>query len=322
MIGVLLALSFVLGFTASLILIRGEVDRISRLLENRDPASVEEIPVRLPFKFCERCVLAINNAMGAVSHVAFEERRHSAELLKGLSDLSHDIRTPLAAAKGHLQLIEATVDIAAPNAATHLRAALSRIDATSGILNQMLELARAMDPEREYEFGAVTLLPALISVLSNHEMELKERQWDPLICFEDEAVRVEGDPGALERVLENVITNSIRHGFSPLTCRQLRRGPSVVLEVSNEVDNPDLIDTESLFRRFYRADRSRTGEGTGLGLPIARALAEGMGMDLTARISGNTITFSLIMKSIEMENAQVNGRGKEWGAEKGQVSNH
>ena len=198
---------------------------------------------------------------------------------------------------GHLQLIEPAVGEASPDAAAHLRSALSRVDATSDILNQMLELARAIDPEREYELGAVALLPALISVLSNHEIEFVERQREPLINFEDEAVHVEGDPGALERVLENIVVNSIRHGSSPLMCRQFKMGALVVLEMSNEVDDPGSIDVNSLFRRFYRADRSRRGEGTGLGLPIAKALAEGMGMKLSARLCGETITFTLEMKS-------------------------
>lgn len=298
MTGLLLALAFVLGFATALVLVRGEVDRITALLEDRDPASAEGVSVRLPFTCFERCVLAINGALEAVGRKASEERRHNAELLMGLSDLSHDIRTPIAAAKGHLQLIETTVGNAAPDAAAHLRSALSRIDATSDILNQMLELTRAMDPEREYELGAVALLPTLVSVLSNHEREFEGRQWDPLIYFEDEAVHVEGDPGALERVLENIVVNSIRHGSSPLTCRQFRVGAFAVLEMSNKVDDPGSIDVNALFRRFYRADRSRTGEGTGLGLPIAKALAEGMGMNLAVRLRGETIVFSLEMNVV------------------------
>lgn len=294
----LVVASFALGFVIALALVRRETERVSSMLESRDPASVEGIDVRLPFKFCERLALAINGALAAVGKRALDERRRSAELLKGFSDLSHDIRTPLAAAKGHLQLIEAEVDSSAPGAAAHLRAALSRVDATSDILSQMLELSRAMDPEREYELGAVALLPVLVSVLSNHELEFEERAWDPTISFEDEAVCVEADRKALERILENLVTNAIRYGSSPVTCRQHREGQWVLLEMSNEVDGSDAIDVSSLFKRFYRADRSRAGEGTGLGLPIARALAEGMGMELVARTDVDTIAFTLKMRRL------------------------
>lgn len=293
----LLIASFALGFAVAFVFIRRELGRISCLLESRVPNSAEKIAVRLPSKYCERLVLAVNDALDAVSQRVFEERRHGVELMEGLSDLSHDIRTPLAAAKGHLQLIEDEIDVMSPRATAHLHAALMRIDVTSEILSQMLELTRAMDPDREYELETVALLPALVSVLANHEMDFGNRSWEPIVRFENEAVRVEGEPKALERILENIIINALRHGSSTLTCEQHREGAYTLLTMSNEVAESDSIDVDALFKRFYRGDRSRAGEGTGLGLSIAKALAEGMGMSLETELRDNTIAFVLKMKS-------------------------
>ncbi len=259
----------------------------------------------MPFRFSERLAAAINASLDEERSLALKERKRSSDLLRMLSDLSHDIRTPLAAARGHLQLvgIEDGVGESGLDAGSigHINAALNRIGATSSILDQMLDLTRASDPDKTYDLAPTSLLPALLGVLDNHETELLALE--PTVSFEDEAIQAEADATALERILENLVTNSIRHGSSVLRCVERREGAKVLLAISNEVADPRSIDTSALFDRFYRADSSRSGNGTGLGLAIAKALADGMGMGLAADLQGNVITFTLAMNAVRTHEA-------------------
>ncbi|MBD9204061.1 MAG: hypothetical protein EGQ29_05670 [Clostridiales bacterium] len=70
----------------------------------------------------------------------------------------------------------------------------------------------------------------------------------------------------------------------------------VALRVSNRCENAGSIDTGKLFDRFYRADPARTAGGFGIGLSIARSIAEGHRGAISARMEGDTITFTALLK--------------------------
>lgn len=70
----------------------------------------------------------------------------------------------------------------------------------------------------------------------------------------------------------------------------------VALWVSNRCENAGSIDTGKLFDRFYRADPARTAGGFGIGLSIARSIAEGHRGAISARTEGDTITFTALLK--------------------------
>lgn len=244
----------------------------------------------------DELAMAIDDALSNADDRILQERRRADEALKGLSELSHDIRTPLAAAKGHLQL--AGRHAMDRSAREHVAAAEARIDATAAMFEQLLELARASDPDRTYQRDVIPLLPLLLSTLSNHEREFEESGLEPFVSFAHEDARVIGDRQALERILENLAVNAIRYGTSGISCIQSEDDGSVVLRLSNEVSDRDLPDTDALFERFYRASSRERMPGSGLGLPIAKALAEHMGMGLDAKLEGSVITFRLRMPAV------------------------
>lgn len=290
-------LAFLLGFALALAMIAHEARRAASVLERRVPGSSEKLAIYLPFCYFKRLATAFNASLDEERGLALKERKRSSDLLRMLSDLSHDIRTPLAAAGGHLQLAVledgAGESGGAVGAADHINAALGRIGATSAILDQMLDLTRASDPDKTYDLAPTPLLSALLGVLDNHETELLAL--GPEVSFEGEAVQVEADAADLERILENLVTNAIRHGRARLRFAEWQEGEKVLLAVSNEVADPGSIDPSMLFDRFYRADTSRAGKGTGLGLAISKALADGMGMSLSAGLRGDVLTFTLTM---------------------------
>ena len=94
------------------------------------------------------------------------------------------------------------------------------------------------------------------------------------------------DRDALARILENLVTNAVRHGSgAPRVLVQLTDQKETAVTVENPVASTANIDTARLFDRFYQADSARHAAGSGLGLAVSANLAHAMGMELTAHLS-------------------------------------
>ena len=107
-----------------------------------------------------------------------------------------------------------------------------------------------------------------------------------------------GDEYAVRQLVSILLDNAVKYAAPSapieLTLEKARRG--VALRVSNRWENVGSIDTGKLFDRFYRADPARTAGGFGIGLSIARSIAEGHRGAISARTEGDTITFTALLK--------------------------
>ena len=104
---------------------------------------------------------------------------------------------------------------------------------------------------------------------------------------------ITGDPSAVKRVIENLVVNAIRHSSGHVTIQLEKCNTSVQLTISNSVNQLNEQDLHHIFDRFYKADRTRTGKGTGLGLPIAKSLMEKMNGSLSAELMENQLFMKL-----------------------------
>ncbi len=206
----------------------------------------------------------------------------------GLASLSHDIRTPLAGAKGYLELYETRVDQAARERC--VREARGRLDAMHRLVDDLFEYTRAIEGDRgPLAANPVEVYPLVARALLGMYPAFEERGWEPAVDFEDEGATVVADPQAFSRVVANLVKNALDHGAGPL--RVVQRGR--VVSFSNAVENPAGIEADRLFERFYRADPARGGAGSGLGLAIVAQLCAAMGFGVGARLEGDELTVEL-----------------------------
>lgn len=292
------ALSIILGFTigclATLLSTKAYGRHLAKKVDELSLNSNRSIELRINLPGAQDLASSINKKNRNYQSALRKKEQENNDLLRGLSELSHDIKTPLAGAKGHIQLAlsrERTnkLRIKSEERADHLKSAIARIDAANSILDNLTSYTRACDPDRELELQSIKILPVLLNVLDGYEPLFLDKKWTPVLAIKDENAETKANEQALRRIFDNLISNALRYGES---------APKLTLKhseftLSNNVCNPDSIDSELIFKRFHRSNSSQTATGSGLGLPTARRLAIKMKMHLEAKVEASTITFTL-----------------------------
>lgn len=301
MLVAMLALGLGLGAVFVVACYATELGRQARFLARRERLSNARLTCGSRLPGMVGMVDAVNAEIDAADAERVEALRAADEFSRGLSALSHDVRTPLTGARGYLQLAREESDPTRKD--EQLSAADARLAAMSGLLDELFSYARAADPDTPLELGPVALRPVLEQVLLGHYPEFEARDWEPALDMVDSSIEVAADREALTRIVENLVVNALRHGSGPLAVRVRPAGEKdgekrgVILEFSNPVADPSAIDAARLFERFYQADASRSTAGSGLGLSVAAKLAAAQGMDLSARLNGEDLVVTLVART-------------------------
>ncbi|WP_243716181.1 sensor histidine kinase [Actinomadura darangshiensis] len=199
-----------------------------------------------------------------------------------VSDVSHELRSPLTALRMELELaLSAPDDTELPDT---LRAILINAERLSAVVDDLLALAR-LDADRNF-----TREPTDLTEITDQEVLRRPRRTQVTVLSEG-PVTVRGGRSELARLLTNLLDNADRHAASEVTVMlRVERPDTAVVEVIDDGTGIAPEDRERVFERFARlADgRHRDAGGTGLGLAIARdiAVAHRGSLILTDRIDG------------------------------------
>ena len=216
----------------------------------------------------EDMTLAFNETLGRLERSIGEMRQFS-------TALAHELRTPLAALRGEIELaLRATRDV---DLQQSLASQIEDIDRLTRLIEHVLTLARAESGQIPLSFGAVDLGELANSLVETLEPVANARTI-ALRCEPASGVVALGDAGWLERLVLNLIDNAMkftREGGCVIV-RVSRHGERACLEVADTGIGmtPDVV--AHVFERFYQADPSRSSPsgGAGLGLSLVKWIVD------------------------------------------------
>ena len=215
------------------------------------------------------------NEMLARLQASFEAERQFS------SDVSHELRTPIAVIRSQCEFA-LSGQAGEEEKREAFEAVLKQSERMNSIVSQLLLLSRAENgkfvPERE----PVELNVLCETVCEELEAMAAERQVE--LAWNTEELQITGDETLLIRMVNNLVSNAIRYnrpgGSAEVSLR--KRGKYAVLTVRDTGIGIRREDLGQIFNRFYRADRSRSSEGTGLGLSMAAWIARVHGGSIRA----------------------------------------
>lgn len=209
-------------------------------------------------------------------------------LKETVTGLSHDLRTPLTAIFGYLDLLEREEN--SPDAVRFLSLIRNRAQAMKGLTEELLTCSLAADV-RTLSPESMDLRGALEESLVSFYDLIMEKGIDPHIELPREPVWRDLDRESVSRIFSNIIMNALRYSDGDFSAVMTEDGS---ITFANRSERLDPVSAGRLFDRFYTV---ASGQGsTGLGLSIARILTENMGGKIGARYSDGRLCIQVDFK--------------------------
>lgn len=236
-----------------------------------------------------------------------KERKKYLEKEQMISDtytnLSHDIRTPLTSLDGYFQLLEQCDD---REEQKHYMAIIQeRILSLKEMLEELFLFTKLKNDSFHLELKPCCINQVLKQTIFSYYDEWTGKGIRPEIRITDQLLYIEGNEAALHRMFQNVLKNALDHEAKGIGLSLEEKEGKSLIRIWNEVRDPEKIDPEKVFERFYKADEARSKTSSGLGLSIAKEFADQMHGQIRARLEGK-IFYIEICFNINKKGSKIN----------------
>jgi two-component system sensor histidine kinase MprB len=278
---VLVLIGFGMATVGSWFVVRRTTRPVARLTEAAEQIAVtRDLTTRIERYGDDelgRLAVSFNTMLDALERSVGQQRQL-------ILDASHELRTPIASLRTNVEVLHDVERLSVDQRRALLDGVVTQLDELTGLVADVVELARGDAPESAQEDVA-------LDDLVSQAVDRARRHWPQVIFMLDvQQVSVRGVPGRLDRAIANLLDNAGK--FSP---------PGAVVDTSLDADGlliiadrgPGVPDeaVEFVFDRFYRADVARSLPGSGLGLAIVKQVVDGHNGSVTLanRTGGGTI---------------------------------
>lgn len=216
------------------------------------------------------------------------------ELKEAITNISHDLRTPLTAICGYLELLE--TEEMTDNTRRYVEQISNRTEALKGLTEELFRYS-VISSVSELNYEQVNVGRVLEDTLISFLGAFEQKNITPNISLPDNAVFRTLDKSALSRIFGNIIGNAIKYSSGDFAVTMSENGEIVFSNTAPELSS---VEVGRLFDRFYTVDSAH--KSTGLGLSIAKLLTERMGGSISADYKENTLSINLFFGGDRNEN--------------------
>lgn len=239
-------------------------------------------------KDIRRLAESLNAQLSAMRAEELSYIQGNRELKSAVTNISHDLRTPLTAICGYLDLMQKTDD--PEKQARYLSIMKERADMMKHLTEELFRYSVIVSDETELKTETVFVNQLLAESISSFYPALSAKGIAPKISITEERVERKLDSDALSRVFSNLLNNAAKYSDGDLDITLTESGE---ITFSNTAKELSAVEVEQLFDRFYTVEAAR--HSTGLGLSIARSLIQRMGGSITAEYSDERLTIRIIL---------------------------
>ena len=275
-----LIIAFVLILFLSIMLVRYHLTIRSLTSQIRDKRRTGS-QVRLTLRDQSPSLVTLTNEVELlfqeIDKMSFVTQQEKKTLDMAISNIAHDIRTPLTIASGYTQQLLKDAD--KDQMDQQLQKIADNLSMVSRRLEALMEYRRLMEGAIRPKLQRVDLSQLVTQQLFAY-YDAFQRAGIDLDVDLSENLLLETDSDIFDRIVQNMLSNVLKHGRETASISLKKEGQKVIFQVKNRVQKP-ILHLDKLTNRFYSENLSSSEESSGLGLYITQQLVEILGGDLT-----------------------------------------
>ena len=293
--------------------------KLKEMYEGNNSNKLEEAEFGKEFKNSVKYLNDISNGFENAVQDRMKSERMKAELI---TNVSHDIKTPLTSIINYVDLLKQE-NIENEKAKEYIEILDSKAQRLKKLTEDLVEASKVSTGNISLNLEKINIVELMNQAIGEFEDKFKKRGLETLVDCEQTEINIMADSRYMYRIVENLFSNISKYALEnsrvyidiktigekrdkkyPVpneTCPQkypVPNVPSVVIEIKNISKDKLNISAEELMQRFVRGDKSRTTEGSGLGISIAQNLTELQNGKFELKLDGDLFKVELIFKVI------------------------
>lgn len=251
-------------------------------------------------KYIKSLLIQINRLLDHNQKIKGNYNSIELSMRKMLSNISHDLKTPLTVILGYIEMINNDKSLTSEKVMSLLKTANLKTVEVLALINRFFELVKLESGDKKLNSSRIDICEVSRKIILDYYEILISKEFEVVIDIPDDSVFVSGDEDAIERVLNNLITNAIQYGSDgKMVGLKIRiTDNDVFVEISDKGKGINEMHKDRVFERMYTLEDSRNTnyQGSGLGLTITKRLVEQM----EGSISLNSVPFKETTFSVRL----------------------
>ncbi|MCE4939496.1 sensor histidine kinase [Bacillus velezensis] len=251
-------------------------------------------------KYIKSLLIQINRLLDHNQKIKGNYNSIELSMRKMLSNISHDLKTPLTVILGYIEMINNDKSLTSEKVMSLLKTVNLKTVEVLALINRFFELVKLESGDKKLNSSRIDICEVSRKIILDYYEILISKEFEVVIDIPDDSVFVSGDEDAIERVLNNLITNAIQYGSDgKMVGLKIRiTDNDVFVEISDKGKGINELHKDRVFERMYTLEDSRNTnyQGSGLGLTITKRLVEQM----EGSISLNSVPFKETTFSVRL----------------------
>lgn len=267
---IIIFLLIIIGFTHQ------QIRRITKQLRSK-----QKITISLLNKSIENLCDSINeNQLKSQEERLIVIRKEEA-LKQSISNISHDLRTPLTSILGYLTLLK-TCKV--ENRVNYLAIIQQKAKMLNNLISEFYELT-LQEEDTTINLKKISITDIVIEILMGSHLLITQNNINLKHNIEEANIEIFGEETICYRIIQNLLSNAIMYGDDEIIILLTSDKDNVTFSIENSLkEKMSKEDVSKLFDRFYTIDKSRSQGGSGLGLYIVKLLADKINAEIKADI--------------------------------------